>query len=280
MGKRVVWVLLLVIFTGCSQNQSQNVMSFNIRFDSAQDGINRWTNRKEMVRNLFYEKNIDIAGLQEVLPNQFKYLSENLQEYDIYGVGRDDGQQAGEYCPILYRKARFELLESNTFWLSETPEKPGNLCWNTVCNRICSWVKVKDRKSRETWYFFNTHLSHVSNPAREKSVELLLSKIDKIAGDSKFILTGDFNFQMDSKAYQKLIGNDNLILHNSADLAQYNYREGDHTYNGWGQGNYRPIIDYIFVSENFHAEEYSILMKKEGKVFISDHYPVIAKIHK
>ncbi len=279
MGKRVVWVLLLVILAGCGQNQSLNVMSFNIRLDSAQDGINRWTNRKEMVCNLFDEENIDIAGLQEVLPNQFKHLSEKLKEYDSYGVGRDDGQQAGESCPILYRKERFELLESNTFWLSETPETPGNLCWDTVCNRICSWVKVKDRKSGNTFYFFNTHLSHVSAIAREKSVEILLTQISKIAGNSKIILTGDFNFQMDSKAYRKLIENDNLILRNSAELAEYNYREDDHTYNGWGQGNYRPIIDYIFVSENFHAEEYRIQVKKEGKVFISDHYPVIAKIY-
>ncbi len=279
MRKSVVWGLLWLFLTGCGENENLKVMSFNIRLDNAQDGINQWKNRKEMVRNVFAEQKIDIAGLQEVLQNQLNYLIKKLPEYQIYGVGRDDGKKGGEACPILFRKERFELLKSNTFWLSETPEKSGNLCWNTVCNRICSWVKVKDRKTGEIYYIFNTHLSHVSNLARENSVALLLLQINQIAGDSKVILTGDFNFTMDSESYHKLIENNKLRLCNVAGLANYDYHENDHTYNGWEQREYKSIIDYIFVSKNLRVKAYEIMVKKEGEIFISDHYPVIAEIY-
>src|SRR6056297_2723903 len=107
MRKSVVWGLLWLFLTGCGENENLKVMSFNIRLDNAQDGINQWKNRKEMVRNVFAEQKIDIAGLQEVLQNQLNYLIKKLPEYQIYGVGRDDGKKGGEACPILFRKERF-----------------------------------------------------------------------------------------------------------------------------------------------------------------------------
>jgi len=274
--KKILLLLLVFIFSACGEKDELNVMTFNIRYASPNDGINIWDNRKEMCVDVFKEKNVDIAGLQEVLKHQLDYLTENLPDYEVYGIGRDDGKEAGEHMPVLYRKDRFELLEKNTFWLSETPNKPGNLCWNTVCNRVCSWVKLKDKHSNEIIYFFNTHFSHVSDEARRKSADMLLKEIAKIAGGSKVILTGDFNLTMDSVAYQKLVKNPAMKM---VDASTNNtFTENDHTFNGWGKGDFKPIIDYIFTSQNMSAIEYEIFTKKMSGVYISDHYPVISKL--
>jgi endonuclease/exonuclease/phosphatase family metal-dependent hydrolase len=112
-----------------------NVMSFNIRYDNPGDKENAWPNRKEMVAATIRFHKIDIAGLQEALSHQVKDLEKLLPEYGWFGVGRDDGRQAGEFAPVFYRKDRFKILHRSTFWLSETPEKPGK-AWDAALPRI------------------------------------------------------------------------------------------------------------------------------------------------
>ena len=274
--KKILLLLFIFILTSCKNSTEINVMSFNIRLDSPNDGINIWDNRKKMCVEVFREKNIDIAGLQEVLKHQFDYLAENLPEYGVYGIGRDDGNDKGEFMPVFFKKDKFDILDKNTFWLSKTPESPGNLCWNTICNRICSWVKLKDKNSNEIIYFFNTHFSHVSDEARQKSANMLIHEIVKIASNSKVILTGDFNLTIDSEAYQKLINNSSLKIVDAS--SNYDFNKKDHTFNGWGMGDYRSVIDYIFTTENLETNDYKIYTKKDGNIYISDHYPVIVKV--
>ncbi|MBN2279126.1 MAG: endonuclease/exonuclease/phosphatase family protein [Candidatus Marinimicrobia bacterium] len=271
LASMVVFLLL-----ACDRSDILNVMTFNIRYANPDDGVNIWDNRKEMAARVFGEKSIDIAGLQEVLKHQLDDLAKPLSEYQVYGIGRDDGQEAGEFCPIIFRKERFELLDKNTFWLSETPEKPGNLCWNTVCNRVCSWVKLKDKKSGEVLYFFNTHFSHVSDEARQKSADMVLTEIAKIADKERIILTGDFNLTMDSDAYQTIISHSEMKLYDASSV--HTFSEYDHTFNGWGKVDPKPVIDYVFVSAGLKIENYEIYKKEKEGVYISDHYPVIVKI--
>lgn len=274
----ILLTIFMLLLSACGKSRDLNVMTFNIRYDNPGDGMNQWDNRKEMVAEVFREKQVDIAGMQEVLKHQLDYLVENLPEYEFYGLGRDDGLEAGEFCPVLFRQDRFELLEKNSFWLSETPEKPGNLCWNTVCNRICSWVKLKVKDSGEVFYFFNTHFSHVSDEARRKSADMLLQKISEIAGSAKVILTGDFNLTADTEAYQKLVSSTAYNIYDSAKLAAYDFDEKDHTFNGWGKSEWKPVIDYIFVSENIPVSYYEIFEKIQNDVYVSDHFPVIIRI--
>ena len=279
MKKNIILILLsLIIFQSCKSSNPITVMTFNIRYDNPADGINKWDNRKELALQVFDDENIDIAGMQEVLKHQLDYFSENLPEYEVYGIGRDDGIDKGEFMPILFRKNRFELLTKNSFWLSTTPEKPGSLCWDTVCNRICSWVKLKDKKSNEVIYFFNTHFSHVSDEARRKSADMLLAEIAKIAGNSNVILTGDFNLTNDTDAYKKLIDNSAIKLFDALILSGKNLPKDACTFNGFGRDTRKIIIDYIFLSNN-KVLEYKILEKNNGDIFISDHYPVIIKIN-
>ncbi len=179
------------------------VMTFNIRYDNPGDGEYAWTQRKPIVLDVIANNKPDIIGMQEVLKSQLDTLMMVLPGYDSYGVGRDDGNEAGEYVPVFYRRSRFELLEQGTFWLSDKPETPGSIAWGSACKRIVSWVKLEDKLSRQTLYVFNTHFDYLLTSTRIKSARLLKKKIKQIAGsESQIIVMGDFNEGQSGKMYQ------------------------------------------------------------------------------
>ena len=130
------------------------VMSFNIRNDNDGDkGLNSWKVRKDKVASVIRFHHTDIVGLQEVLKDQLEYLDSHLSEYDFIGVGRDDGEDAGEFVPIFYRKDRITLEDWGAFWLSETPEVKGSMGWDAACVRVTTWGKFKDRRTNQIFFF-------------------------------------------------------------------------------------------------------------------------------
>ena len=169
------------------------LMSFNIRYGSANDGPNRWPNRRELVFDVLRNHRPDCVGLQEALDYQIKAICDAVEGYGLIGVGRDDGKSKGEFSAILYRKDRFEVSESGTFWLSDTPEKPASITWGNACTRICTWARLVEKQSGRAFYMFNTHFDHVSQPSREKSAVLIVERIAARKHDEPFVLTGDFN---------------------------------------------------------------------------------------
>ena len=137
MKKQLLLILLglFIVFNSCTDyNKKINLMTYNIRLNTETDSINKWDNRKEGIVNLIKEENVDIFGIQEALPDQIEYLSNQLKDYDYVGEGRDGGN-SGEYSAIYYKRERMNLIETETFWLSETPEIP-SMGWDAVINRI------------------------------------------------------------------------------------------------------------------------------------------------
>lgn len=116
--------LSLLLLASCGKNVKTTAMTFNIRYASPHDGVNIWDNRKDLVVDVFGEKQVDIAGMQEVLKHQLDYMIEKLPDYVFYGIGRDDGKEAGEYCPVLYKKDRYELIDKNTFGYQKHQTNP------------------------------------------------------------------------------------------------------------------------------------------------------------
>lgn len=168
------------------------VASFNIRYENPHDGINSWTNRKDMVNALISFHDFDIFGVQEALIGQINDIL-RLKQYAFIGKGRDDGEHGGEHCAIIYRKDRFKLLNSGDFWLSETPDRP-SLGWDAPnCKRICSWGLFRDLNTKEKFYFFSVHFDHQGAEARRQSGKLMVKKIKEIAGEMPVICVGDFN---------------------------------------------------------------------------------------
>ena len=209
--KQILFLLAAVLLLGgCAEEKKTDVRwaTFNIRYDNPQDSLNNWQYRKDRVCQFIKDHELDIVGMQEVLHNQFQDLRAGLPEYDGIGVGRDDGKTAGEYAPLFYRKDKYEVLDSNTFWLAENPDSVGMMGWDAVCVRIATWAKFKDKATGKIFMAVNTHFDHVGEEARRQSALLIIRKIKEIVGERPAVVTGDFNVTDASDAYETITTNE------------------------------------------------------------------------
>jgi endonuclease/exonuclease/phosphatase family metal-dependent hydrolase len=265
------------------------VMTFNIRYGTADDGENQWQKRRQMVFGVLRNHQPDIVGLQEALHFQLNEINRALPEYGQLGVGRDDGRTKGEYCALLYRRERLDVDESDTFWFSDTPEIPGSVTWGNACTRICTWARFIEKNSGRACYLFNVHLDHVSQLSREKSAALLTQRIYSRTHPDPFVVTGDFNAGEDNPVVLYLKGKVRLgtekkgefenpvpmvdtfrVLHPDAvEVGTFNEFVGNHK---------GEKIDYIFVEPNVNVLEAQILDDNDNGCYPSDHFPVTARI--
>lgn len=270
-----------------SRSSDLRVMSFNIRYGTARDGENHWEKRRDFVVETIKAYNPDLLGTQETLGFQKEYLQKNLTGYSNIGVGRNDGKLKGEMTAIFFRKDRFEKLDEGHFWLSTTPEKPGSKSWDSSLPRICSWVKLRDRKSKsKPILFLNTHFDHRGKQARFESAKLIRKRAQKLAKDCDVIITGDFNATVSSKPYQALFQNDNseaskIQLVDTYKVGSTESNQSEATFSGFRAG---PVkggrIDWIAVSTGWKVIRAEInRTSREGRT-PSDHYPVTATLQR
>ncbi|WP_232835140.1 endonuclease/exonuclease/phosphatase family protein [Pleomorphovibrio marinus] len=254
---------------------SYNVATYNIRYDNPGDEGNLWKDRSPHLINLIQFHEMDIIGTQEGLYNQLEDMSREL-DFPYLGVARDDGDKKGEYSAVFYNPEKFELLEHDTFWLSETPEEP-SVGWDASMERICSYGKFKTKEGEKTFYVFNVHYDHRGQEARENSSKLLMEKIEEINTEHlPCILTGDFNVTDDNPAYKEII--EDGKLKDTINLAPFSHGpEGTFNAFNW---DYLPErrIDYVFVSKHFEVVRHGTLSDNYGKKYPSDHFPVMAEI--
>lgn len=274
--KRLFYLFAAAAFTACSSATTLNVMTFNMRYDNPEDGADNWRFRRERVAEVIKSNDIDIFGAQEMLYNQLNDLKGLLPEYGDVGVGREDGAEAGEFNPVFYKKERFTPLESGTFWLSETPEVAGSKGWDGACERIATWIVLRDRDGAEL-LFINTHLDHVGQQARDKGVNLLMERIESLRGARPVILTGDFNSEPGSSviAHVQKSG----VLRDTKGVAAQTLGTS------WSFSDFghlpeaeRELIDYIFVSGDVETARYEVLPDTLGGGYVSDHAPVMAVV--
>lgn len=273
MKKLLILTLLFSSLSITAQEPSElTIFSFNVRLNSSSDGINIWDNRKEWVAQSITFFEADLVGAQEVTHKQLQDLDSLLPGYDYLGVGRQGGTK-GEYSPIFYRKNRLEVLEYDTFWLSESPAEVASVGWDAALPRIVTWGHFKDMATGKTFYHFNTHFDHRGRIARKESAALILKKIRQIAEDEPVVVTGDFNIRPEEDPYQILTQE----LKDTYHQAPLTYGP-EHTFNAWnyeGTGDFHRI-DFIFYKEGrFQPLKYHVLDGQRGKEFISDHFPVI-----
>ena len=99
--KNTFFLIPLLFFLGVNELK---VISYNIRYNNPNDGINVWENRKSTIVNSLIDESPDFIGLQEVKHSQLSFLLGSMIDYDFIGAGRDDGKTKGEYSPIFYNK--------------------------------------------------------------------------------------------------------------------------------------------------------------------------------
>lgn len=283
MRRLLILIGLLVLQMGLAQAETKEplrVMSFNIRMDTREDGFNQWSNRKDFACDMIRFHDADLIGTQEVLHHQLTDMQQRLPDYATIGVGREDGKEKGEYNAIFYRKDRFKLLDQHTFWLSENPEAVGKKGWDAACERVVTWAKFKDKKTRKEFYFFNTHFDHMGKIARQESCKLLKAKICDIAGNAPVIVSGDFNAAPQSSVIQALTDkNDPEHLIWTRPEADFHYGP-EFSFHDYGrlQPTSLEMIDYIFVKHIKTVQRYAVITDTKGALYVSDHYPVMVWI--
>jgi endonuclease/exonuclease/phosphatase family metal-dependent hydrolase len=249
------------------------VMSFNIRYGTANDGDNHWLKRREQLFALLREQQADVVGVQEALHSQLVEILQAVPGYDYVGVGRSDGRTAGEYAAILYRTARLRARRSDTFWFSDTPGVVKSTSWGNQIERVCTWAYFEDREG-PAFYVYNVHLDHISQPSREKSVALLLERIGSRDPKAPVVVTGDFNAgegNAAAAAMRTVFADTFRLLH--PDTAEAG------TFNGFKPGQVGgDKIDFVFVEPGTEVLAAEIVRAARDGRYPSDHFPVTARI--
>lgn len=278
--KRSIALVMVVCWMFSAKAQSLNIMTFNIRLNVASDSLNAWPHRKDMVASQIRFHEANIVGVQEALYDQMMDLQARLTAYKYVGVGRDDGKQKGEFSAIFYDTARLQLMQSQTFWLSEQPTVPGSKGWDAAITRIVTWAKFKDRKTKKQFFAFNTHFDHMGKIARRESAKLLLKKVKEIAGYYPVVVTGDFNSKPSDEPIQVITDTSNADhLIDSKSISATGHYGPDGTFNGFKSKEVddQPI-DYIFLKNGGRVLKHATFSQSWEGHFSSDHFPVFARI--
>ena len=263
--KRIFVSLLAVAFTFSAFAQEMNIATFNVRCGGPRKSAtaprkgdykkyNGWDDRKQYLCDMINFEAFDLFGVQEARHPQMVDMVDRLPDYNYIGVGRDDGAEKGEYCAIFYRKAKYKVLDSGNFWLSETPDVPSK-GWGAKYRRICTWGLFQNKKTKELFYFINTHVNW--GVASVNSANLIMEFVKtKCTKTDNVILTADFNATQDSDLYKIITSNG---FEDTYESSKYRFAP-----TGTGHG-FRPNyftqrrIDHIFVSEGIKSSRYGVL---------------------
>jgi len=282
MARAALPMLVALLFATAAQAADPvRVMSFNIRYGTANDGEDRWEKRRDFLVETIKKYDPDLLGMQEVLAEQADFLQQQLPDYGFAGGGRDDGKRKGEFSPVMFKKNRFELLAHGMWWLSPTPEKVGSKGWDAALPRIVTWARLKDRKSGATLLWFNTHWDHVGNTARVESGKLMRKLIEDNGGpDGPAIVTGDFNSTEETPQYRSLTVGDGtgLKLIDAYREVHPQVEENEASFNGFKGTKKGLRIDWILHSPQWVATGASIDRADRNGHTPSDHYPVTAEL--
>ena len=273
---RIAITLFVWIWTlGAVAQEPVELITYNIRMNTSGDGEHAWPYRKDDVAALFRFHRADIFCVQEALPEQMDDLQAAFPDFTYEGIGRDDGKRLGEFSAVFYSLKRFKKLDGGTFWLSETPEAC-SFGWDAACRRVCSWVKLEDQKTSEIFHVFNTHFDHRGEEARRESAQLILDKIQDIAGGMEaVVLCGDFNLQPASEPISLI----QTRLQDAFQVTEQAPYSSIATYHGFTyDDNPRNRIDYVFVSDDVKVLRYGGLTDSRDRSFFSDHLPVLVTL--
>ena len=246
------------------------VATYNIQYDNRNEEAGRWENRKEIVCRLLEAEDFDIFGAQEPYKFQIEDMAAALPGYTWIGtsVTGEDNVERRHFNPIFYKTDKFEVLESGSFWYSETPNVPNTKFSDSYSPRMCNWAHFRVKATGKEFYYFNTHLDHKGVVARREGVKLVVREVQQIAGrKAAVVVGGDLNSTIDDRIFDPL----KKFMTPAREKAPVTDRKG--TYNGWGQAPNSMVIDHLFV-RNMKCLSYRTLDGDYGVPYISDHYPI------
>ena len=261
-----------------------HVMTFNVRYGTAEDGPNRWELRRDISIECLRRYPFDVMGTQEGLSFQLEVIKATLPHLDYVGVGRYHGveterlheRKEGEHCAIFYDARKWQVCEQDTFWLSDTPQVPGSMTWGNDLPRIVTWAIFEAQMGGSNFAVFNTHF-HWGEFVLQNSTRLVLDRIRELAGGLPTILMGDFNLQPDSSSYRAFTERERGGLVDCWPACGHSEEEGGtvHGFSGKGRGR----IDWILVSKRFEPQSVERVEFNRAGRYPSDHFPVRAELY-
>ncbi len=249
--------------------------SFNIRYGTARDGDHVWPNRRAHVVATLRDHAPHLLGIQEALRFQLDEITNALPHYRVLGVGRDDGQTAGEYTAIMVDTSRLSVVDHGTFWLSDTPDVPGSMHWGNRITRICTWARLADRATGDTLQLYNVHLDHESQPSRERAVALVLERMREVPGSDRVLLMGDFNADESNAAFAMIIADSTVGLRDTFRARHPDARVVG-TFNAFRGDSTGGKIDAVLAGPGWTTLDAGIDRRRFGDLWASDHFAVWA----
>jgi endonuclease/exonuclease/phosphatase family metal-dependent hydrolase len=251
-------------------------MTYNLKFASP-NPPNAWPVRRPLVREVIQQIDPDVFGTQEGLYEQLEDIATDLPEYEWIGLGREGGSR-GEFMAVFYRKARFEPLAYDHFWLSDTPEVIGSSTWGNSNRRMVTWVKFLDYQTKQEFFLWNTHFDHQVQPAREKAAKLVRERVAALDTKLPLILTGDFNAAAGTNEAYNILTADAFFA-DTWMTARERKGEGINTSNGFQAIRPNGVrIDWILTRGDVAVDSAEIVTFSRNGQFPSDHFPVVARM--
>ena len=256
------------------------VMTFNVRLDTADDGGDAWPHRRELVAETIRYHAPDVVGLQEPFAHQLDFIDDALPGYDWVGRSRGVGEEEGEHTPIGFRSTRFSLDETDTFWLSETPDEEGSVGWDGSHPRVATWARLDDATADRPLVHLNTHLDNVGERARREGAALVGDRLVDLAPGATPVLTGDFNCLAGDPPHARLDGldlGDGRRLEPTAETATH-YHGPTTSRTDFHDLDPGRKIDHVFVPTDRSVTTHVVLTDRDDERYPSDHLPVVADV--
>lgn len=253
---------------------SNNICTYNIRYDNKFDKNWSWKERKGYILNLLKIEKFDIIGIQEALLHQVEDLK-TLNQYEILGFSRSGNPKEDEYNLIMYNKEKFTLIDKGYFWLSKTPDFPSFYA-GAGCMRICVFGIFLDNETNKKCGFAVTHLDNLSKDARVFSANLILEKLQDVFKNIPVVIMGDFNATPDDEVYKIMCSKFKEVKN----LCNLQHRgtftsDADFLVNSDAK---QLEIDFIFVNEFVNVHNVNILKNSAEGKYISDHFALTSEI--
>lgn len=272
-------LLLLSSASSFAATESLRIMTFNIPMGNIKveegNGQNTWENRCTAIHGFLKDVNPDLLGMQEPVNMELRGILAGMPGYAMVGMARDDGKEKGEYTPIIYRLSRLRVLQTGSYWLTDTPDVVSKFEGSTH-NRIATWALFEDLQTGAQFLYTNTHLSYDSPAVKFEQIKVLKTHMkelnDQYGSQLPHLLTGDFNMNdhgADASNYNYVLNYQLLMNDMWTSAAKKQNNGGDRT----------GRIDYIYGTRNISSKYAQWDNRKLPDGFImSDHDPLFADV--
>lgn len=249
------------------------IISANIRYENAHDGVHAWENRLPLLQIIFTEFHPDILATQEGKEKQIKSLAQTLPMKLV--TDHREWIEDRMYPCLYVNEEQIKVQASGDIWLSETPLISGSVSFKSAFPRLCTWMRITHLVNNLDYIVVNTHLDHVLEETRLEQIKVLIREIQSFNKDNlPLILMGDFNDSPESLIRKTIL--DEFDLKDPWIEESIPEETSHHSFQGEKASGFR--IDWILVPQAFAVQEIRLEKKSFNNIFPSDHYPLLATL--